>query len=184
MEDNKAKIIAACIIITLIISVIVTRTRYSNAFYLITGANGAAILAEITIFLLRNQYNKRRRLLETRLVSESGLRVSESELRTEYSILGKVAGVPTIFQHREIEEATDGFKSKNLLGKGASGQDEAKYGSSGGNAGGACGGGGATGDRNDDGEISSSQDSSGIGASPVTQGDDSVHSSASCSIYL
>ncbi|KAG5564566.1 hypothetical protein RHGRI_000672 [Rhododendron griersonianum] len=71
--------------------------------------------------MLRNRYNKRRRLLETRLASESGLRVSESELRTEYSILRKVTGVPTIFQHREIEEATDGFKSKNFLGKGASG---------------------------------------------------------------
>lgn len=54
MEDRKAKIIAACIIITLIISLIIARISLglSNAFYLITGANGAAILAVITIFLL------------------------------------------------------------------------------------------------------------------------------------
>lgn len=46
--------------------------------------------------------------------------VSEShELRIEYSFLRKVAGVPTKFQYREIEVATDGFHC--MVGKGSSG---------------------------------------------------------------
>ncbi|XP_058182670.1 probable receptor-like protein kinase At5g20050 [Rhododendron vialii] len=111
MEDTKAKTIAAFIIITLIISLIIARISLglSNTFYLITGANGAAILAVITFFLLRNRYNNRRRL-ENQMVSE---------LRTEYSFLRRVAGVPTKFQYSDIEAATDEFKY--LLGRGASG---------------------------------------------------------------
>lgn len=40
------------------------------------------------------------------------------ELRIEYSFLRKVAGVPTKYRFKELEEATDGFQA--LLGKGSS----------------------------------------------------------------
>ncbi|KAG6662413.1 hypothetical protein CIPAW_03G240300 [Carya illinoinensis] len=50
--------------------------------------------------------------MESRLVSEG------RELRIEYSFLRKVAGVPSKFRYRELEEATDNFQS--LLGEGAS----------------------------------------------------------------
>ncbi|KAI3694804.1 hypothetical protein L1987_77785 [Smallanthus sonchifolius] len=50
--------------------------------------------------------------METRLASEG------KELRIEYSFLRKVAGLPTKFRYKELEEATDNWKS--LIGKGAS----------------------------------------------------------------
>lgn len=115
MEDKKAEAIAVSLVIALTISIIVARISLglTNPFYLITGANAAAILAVIAIFLLRNRYDSRRRLLETQMASVS------KELRIEYSFLRKVAGVPTKFRHREIEVATDGFRC--LVGKGSSG---------------------------------------------------------------
>lgn len=115
MEGKKAEAIAVSLVIALTISIIVARISLglTNPFYLITGANAAAILAVIAIFLLRNRYDSRRRLLETQMASES------KELRIEYSFLRKVAGVPTKFRHREIEVATDGFRC--LLGRGSSG---------------------------------------------------------------
>ncbi|KAG5564561.1 hypothetical protein RHGRI_000667 [Rhododendron griersonianum] len=115
MKDKKAEAIAVSLIIALTISIIVARISLglSKTFYFITGAIGAAILAVIAIYLLRNRYNSRRRLLETQMASES------KELRIEYSFLRKVAGVPTKFRHREIEVATDGFRC--LVGKGSSG---------------------------------------------------------------
>ncbi|KAF7152749.1 hypothetical protein RHSIM_Rhsim01G0078200 [Rhododendron simsii] len=115
MEDKKGKAIAASLILAFTTVIIVARVSLgrSNTFYLITGAFAAAILAVIVFFLLQNRLNSRRRLLETRMVSES------LELRIEYSFMRKVAGVPTKFQHREIEVATDGFQT--LVGKGASG---------------------------------------------------------------
>ncbi|KAF7153448.1 hypothetical protein RHSIM_Rhsim01G0077700 [Rhododendron simsii] len=115
MKDKKAEAIAVSLIIALTISIIVARISLglSKTFYLITGANGAAILAVIAIYLLQNRYNSRRRLLETQMASVS------KELRIEYSFLRKVAGVPTKFRHREIEVATDGFRC--LVGKGSSG---------------------------------------------------------------
>ncbi|KAI7735054.1 hypothetical protein M8C21_018213 [Ambrosia artemisiifolia] len=50
--------------------------------------------------------------METRLASEG------RELRIEYSFLRKVAGLPTKFRYKELEEATDNWKT--LIGKGAS----------------------------------------------------------------
>ncbi|KAG5564567.1 hypothetical protein RHGRI_000673 [Rhododendron griersonianum] len=115
MEDKKAKAVAASLIIAFTTVIIVARVSLgpSKTFYLITGAFAAAIIAVIVFFLLQNRLDSRRRLLETQIVSES------LELRIEYSFMRKVAGVPTKFQHREIEVATDGFQT--LVGKGASG---------------------------------------------------------------
>ncbi|XAR66935.1 Non-specific serine/threonine protein kinase [Bertholletia excelsa] len=114
MEDRKAHLIAVSVIIVLAVSVVVARVvlGLSKAFYLIAGSSTAAILAVVAIVLLRNRFNRRRRLLEIQLVSEG------RELRIEYSFLRKVAGVPTKFRQKEIEEATDGFRL--LLGKGSS----------------------------------------------------------------
>ncbi|KAK6945061.1 Serine-threonine/tyrosine-protein kinase, catalytic domain [Dillenia turbinata] len=76
------------------------------------GAGTAAIVAVVLWFTIQHRANKRKRLLEMELVSEG------RELRIEYSFLRKVAGVPTKFRYKEIEEATDDFKG--WLGEGAS----------------------------------------------------------------
>ncbi|KAL6974300.1 non-specific serine,threonine protein kinase [Sarracenia purpurea var. burkii] len=114
MEDKKTAIVAISLIIALIIVGVVARVSLglSKTFYLIAGADGAAILSVIAVFLIKRGFNRRKRLLETQLVSDG------RELRIEYSFLRKVAGVPTKFRYRELEEATDGFRS--LLGKGSS----------------------------------------------------------------
>ncbi|KAG9152923.1 hypothetical protein Leryth_012541 [Lithospermum erythrorhizon] len=115
MENRKANIIAILVVIFLIIVLLVARfsLKLSNHFYLICGADIAAILAVVTVVIVRQRFHTRRKLLESRILSEG------RELRIEYSFLRKVAGVPTKFQFKELDKATDGFKS--LLGKGASG---------------------------------------------------------------
>ncbi|GFY99790.1 protein kinase superfamily protein [Actinidia rufa] len=114
MEDKKIKIIAAAVIAALIAGIVVARLslKLSEAFYVIAGAGTAAIIAVFAILLLRHGFDRRRRLMETQMVSEG------RELRIEYSFLRKVAGVPTKFRERELEEATDGFTC--LVGKGSS----------------------------------------------------------------
>lgn len=114
MEDKKASIIAVSSVVALIILIIVARVslKLSNTFFLILGADIAAILAIFTYVIIRWRFNRRRKLLETRLVSEG------RELRIEYSFLRKVAGVPTKFRYKELEEATDNFQA--LIGRGAS----------------------------------------------------------------
>ncbi|KAH7572361.1 hypothetical protein ACOSP7_015501 [Xanthoceras sorbifolium] len=114
MEDKKANIIAASAVIALIILIILARVslKLSRTFFLITGADIAVILAVFSCVIIRRRYNRRRKLLETRLVSEG------RELRIEYSFLRKVAGVPIKFRSKELEDATDNFQA--LLGKGAS----------------------------------------------------------------
>ncbi|PQQ20250.1 putative receptor-like protein kinase [Prunus yedoensis var. nudiflora] len=49
---------------------------------------------------------------------ESNYASEGRELRIEYSFLRRVAGVPTKFRYKELEDATDHFQA--LLGKGAS----------------------------------------------------------------
>lgn len=114
MEDKKANIITISSVILLLIVIIIARVclKLSNTFFLIAGADIAAILAVFACFIIRRRLNHRRKLLETRLVSEG------RELRIEYSFLRKVAGVPTKFRYKELEEATDGFQA--LIGRGAS----------------------------------------------------------------
>ena len=114
MEDKKANIIAVTTVISLIILIIVARVslKLSKTFFLICGAGIAVILAVFAYLVIRRHYNRRRRLLESKLVSEG------RELRIEYSFLRKVAGVPTKFKYKELVEATDNFHS--FLGQGAS----------------------------------------------------------------
>jgi hypothetical protein len=114
MEDKKANIVAVTTVVALIILIIVSRVvlELSKAFFLICGAGVAVILAVFAYLIIRRHYNRRRMLMESRLVSEG------RELRTEYSFLRKVAGVPTKFRHKDLEEATDHFRS--LVGQGAS----------------------------------------------------------------
>ncbi|KAK7846587.1 putative receptor-like protein kinase [Quercus suber] len=114
MEDKKANIVAVTTVISLTILIIVARVllKLSKAFFLICGAGIAVILAVFAYLVIRRHYNRRRQLLESKLVSEG------RELRIEYSFLRKVAGVPTKFRYKELEEATDNFHS--LLGQGAS----------------------------------------------------------------
>ncbi|KAK1392549.1 Protein kinase domain-containing protein [Heracleum sosnowskyi] len=118
MEDKKANIISLSLVILLILVIIIARVslKLSNPFYLIAGADIAAILAVIAFFFIRKRLNHRRKLVENQLVSEG------RELRIEYSFLRKVAGVPTKFRYKELEEATDGFQS--LQGSGSRGHDQ------------------------------------------------------------
>ncbi|KAL0403812.1 UNVERIFIED_CONTAM: putative receptor-like protein kinase [Sesamum radiatum] len=115
MEDRRANLVALFIVLLLVIFIIIARLslRLSKTFFLICGANVAAIFAVLTILIIRARFATRRKQLERQLDSQG------RELRIEYSFLRKVAGVPTKFRHRELEEATDGFRS--LVGRGASG---------------------------------------------------------------
>ncbi|XP_061347104.1 probable receptor-like protein kinase At5g20050 [Gastrolobium bilobum] len=114
MDDRRVNIVAVISVVALIIIIIVARVslKLSRAFFLICGAGVIVILSVFVCVLVILSYNRRRRLLESQLKSEG------RELRIEYSFLRKVAGVPTKFRYKELEEATDGFQS--LLGKGGS----------------------------------------------------------------
>ncbi|XP_076953991.1 putative receptor-like protein kinase At5g20050 [Bidens hawaiensis] len=114
MEDRKANIITIAAIFFLVIVIIVARVVLdrSRSFFLIVGAAAAAIFAVVVVYLIRRHLRHRRLVMETRLASEG------RELRIEYSFLRKVAGLPTKFRYRELEDATDNWKS--LIGKGAS----------------------------------------------------------------
>ncbi|KAI3495894.1 hypothetical protein L1887_38241 [Cichorium endivia] len=115
MEDRNANIIAVASIIVLIIVIIVARIllKFNELFFLILGACVAAILAIIVFYFIRRRFHTRRRNLETIIASEG------KELRIEYSFLRKVAGLPTKFRSKELEEATDNWKL--MIGQGASG---------------------------------------------------------------
>ncbi|KAK8602172.1 hypothetical protein V6N13_058176 [Hibiscus sabdariffa] len=114
MEEKKASITAAVIITGLVAVIIVARLslKLSRAFFLVAGADVALILAVFVFLVIRGCYDRRRKLLEKQLVSES------RELRIEYSFLRKVAGVPVKFRLKELEDATDNFRA--LLGQGGS----------------------------------------------------------------
>uniref|UniRef100_A0A1J3FG81 Putative receptor-like protein kinase n=1 Tax=Noccaea caerulescens TaxID=107243 RepID=A0A1J3FG81_NOCCA len=115
MEDRKANIIAAVSILALLVVIIVARVslKLSRTFFLIAGVDISLILAVICFLIIRSRYNRERKLLVSKYVSEG------RELRIEYSFLRKVAGVPTNFKLEDLEEATDGFRSQ--IGKGGSG---------------------------------------------------------------
>ncbi|KAG8362618.1 hypothetical protein BUALT_BualtUnG0057700 [Buddleja alternifolia] len=115
MEDKRANLVALFIIILLIIVIIIARLslKLSNTFFLIFGADIAAIVAVLAIIIIRRRFSSRKKQLERQLDSQG------RELRIEYSFLRKVVGVPTKFRHRELEIATDGFRY--LLGRGGSG---------------------------------------------------------------
>ncbi|KAJ0238662.1 receptor-like protein kinase [Hirschfeldia incana] len=115
MEDKKANIIATISILSLIIVIIVARVtlKLSKTFYLIAGVDISLILAVICFLIIRRRYNRERKILVSKYVSEG------RELRIEYSFLRKVAGVPTKFKLEDLEEATDGFRIQ--IGKGGSG---------------------------------------------------------------
>ncbi|XP_058760637.1 probable receptor-like protein kinase At5g20050 [Vicia villosa] len=114
MEDRKVHTIAAISVISLIIVIIVCRVslKLSKTFFLICGASIAVILAVFSCILIRHRYNKRRKVLELQLKSEG------RELRIEYSFLRKVAGIPTKYRYKELEEATDNFQA--IIGTGSS----------------------------------------------------------------
>lgn len=115
MEDRKANIIAAVSILALLVVIIVARVslKLSRTFFLIAGVDISLILAVVCFLIIRSRYNRERKLLVSKYVSEG------RELRIEYSFLRKVAGVPTKFKLEDLEEATDGFRSQ--IGKGGSG---------------------------------------------------------------
>ncbi|KAG5039299.1 hypothetical protein JHK82_011457 [Glycine max] len=109
MEDRKANIISVISVIALIILVISARVllKLSRAFFLICGASIAAILAVFSCVFIRHRYNRRRKLLESQLRTEG------RELRIEHIFLRKVAGVPTKYRFKELEEATDGSEGQD-----------------------------------------------------------------------
>ncbi|KAJ8535707.1 hypothetical protein K7X08_023427 [Anisodus acutangulus] len=114
MEDKKAYSIAISLVILLITIIIIARLtlKFSETFFLITGADVALIAAVFAAVLIRRNFNSRRQLLENQIDSEG------RELRIEYSFLRKVAGVPTRFRLKELEEATSNFGT--LVGRGSS----------------------------------------------------------------
>ncbi|KAK2973634.1 hypothetical protein RJ640_029626 [Escallonia rubra] len=114
MEERRAHVIAILSVTALTILIIVARVclKLSKPFFLVVGAGVAAILAVFACLFIRRRLHRRRKVLETQLVSEG------RELRIEYSFLRKVAGVPTKFRYKELEEATDNFET--LLGRGSS----------------------------------------------------------------
>ncbi|KAF8097840.1 hypothetical protein N665_0280s0041 [Sinapis alba] len=115
MEDKKANIIATISILALVVVIIAARVslKLSKTFYLIAGVGISLILAVICFLIIRRRYNRERKILVSKYVSEG------RELRIEYSFLRKVAGVPTKFKLEDLEEATDGFRIQ--IGKGGSG---------------------------------------------------------------
>ncbi|XP_058074559.1 probable receptor-like protein kinase At5g20050 [Magnolia sinica] len=115
MESKRWKIVAAAIVISLLILVIVLRFSIGlcKAFFVITGVFLAVILAIfIWVFVLYAVDRWRRRSLENRKAFEG------EQLRLEYSFLRRVAGLPSKFRYEELEAATDNFQA--LLGRGAS----------------------------------------------------------------
>nr|DAD27083.1 TPA_asm: hypothetical protein HUJ06_028551 [Nelumbo nucifera] len=114
MEVKKVRIIAVSVIVFLIVVLVAARVslKLSKAFFLIFGAGIAGILAIFIWVYLQNRVDHRGNSLERGFSSEA------IELRVEYSFLRKVAGVPTKFSYKEIEDATDNFRA--ILGKGGS----------------------------------------------------------------
>lgn len=114
MEDKRAYSAAISLVILLITVIVVSRItlKFSKTFFLIFGADIALIAGVVAGVLIRRKLNSRRQLLENQLDSDG------RELRIEYSFLRKVAGVPTRFKLKELEEATDNFGS--LVGRGSS----------------------------------------------------------------
>ncbi|KAA0046743.1 hypothetical protein IC582_003989 [Cucumis melo] len=115
MEDKIAHIISLSLILLLILLLILARIflKFSKAFFLICGIDVSLIAAILVYMVIRLRFNRRRKQLESQILSEG------RELRIEYSFLRKVAGVPTKFRYKELEEATDYFRA--LIGKGSSG---------------------------------------------------------------
>ncbi|KAG2333633.1 hypothetical protein Bca52824_004813 [Brassica carinata] len=115
MEDKKANIIATLTVLSLLLVIIAARVylKLSKPFYLLAGVDISLILAVFCFLVIRSRYNRERKNLESRYISEG------RELRIEYSFLRKVAGVPTKFKLEDLEEATDGFRVQ--IGKGGSG---------------------------------------------------------------
>ncbi|KAH0661067.1 hypothetical protein KY290_027038 [Solanum tuberosum] len=114
MEDKKVYSLALLLVILLITLIVIARItlKYSETFFLIFGADIALIIGVFAGVLIRRKFNNRRLLLENQLDSDG------RELRIEYSFLRKVAGVPTRFKLKELEEATNNFGS--LVGRGSS----------------------------------------------------------------
>lgn len=112
MVSSRSKIIAAVAIILLIILIVVLRVTVGlcETFYLVLGADVAAILAVLIWICLLYRSEK---LFQKKLLSFG------RELRTDYSFLRKVAGVPTKYRYRDLEIATDNFRA--LIGRGSSG---------------------------------------------------------------
>lgn len=85
---------------------------FSNPFFIFAGIDSAAILA-IFIWAMLKYSSLDRRLSMARRTALDG-----EELRLQYSILRKVAGLPTLFRYEQLEAATDGFHA--VLGMGSS----------------------------------------------------------------
>ncbi|CAN8244159.1 unnamed protein product [Cochlearia groenlandica] len=105
MGDKKANIIATITILALLVVIIASRVtlKLSKTFFFISGVDISLILAVFCFLVIRNRYSRETKLLESKYLSEG------KELRIEYSLLRKVAGVPTKFKLEDLEEATEGF---------------------------------------------------------------------------
>ncbi|KAM7267116.1 hypothetical protein ACFE04_009282 [Oxalis oulophora] len=113
MEDKKTNIIATIIVIILIIIIIISRVSLDfYPFIVIVSISVTVIIAIFACLFIRRKYNLKNKVLETRYRTEG------RELRIEYSFLRRVAGLPTKFSYKEIEDSTNNFRV--LVGQGAS----------------------------------------------------------------
>ncbi|KAJ6435308.1 hypothetical protein OIU84_000487, partial [Salix udensis] len=111
-SNKKAVLIPKYMSNRALVSVFEVKIAKLEKSHVKSGASSSVILAIFAHLIIRSQYKRRRKLLESQLVSQG------RELRIEYSFLRKVAGVPTKFRYKELEEATDNFQA--LLGQGSS----------------------------------------------------------------
>ncbi|CAA7408856.1 unnamed protein product [Spirodela intermedia] len=114
MKVKTGKVLAGAVAVSLLILLLILWLcfGFTKAFFIFAGIDSAAILA-IFIWAMFKYSSLDRRLSMARRTALDG-----EELRLQYSILRKVAGLPTLFRYEQLEAATDGFRA--VLGKGSS----------------------------------------------------------------
>ncbi|CAA6671739.1 unnamed protein product [Spirodela intermedia] len=114
MKVKTGKVLAGAVAVSLLILLLILWLcfGFTKAFFIFAGIDSVAILA-IFIWAMFKYSSLDRRLSMARRTALDG-----EELRLQYSILRKVAGLPTLFRYEQLEAATDGFRA--VLGKGSS----------------------------------------------------------------
>ncbi|XP_078428856.1 protein kinase superfamily protein [Wolffia australiana] len=114
MKAESARALAAAVTGSLLLLLVVLWVcfGFSRTFFIFLGIDSAAILG-IAVWAAINYSSLDRRLSLARRRAVDG-----EELRAQYSLLRKEAGLPTPFPYDQLEAATDNFRT--VLGSGAS----------------------------------------------------------------